>query len=124
MSDSTIEAKYKALSEAAKDVVHIHRLILELGLLPNLMIPLICQDTTIHTNLADAATPSHFDLNICCNNQGSIKLAKNLVFHAKMKHIEGKHQFIRGRVLAGEINLHYIKTDDNTTDILIKLLIK
>lgn len=47
---------------------------------------------------------------------------KNLVFHARSKHIEISHHFVRECVLNGEINLEYVPTNDQPVDILIKPL--
>lgn len=102
--------------------MHIWKLIIELGVLSTLNIPLNCQDDNFHVDLAKASTPSMFDLDICCDNQGSIKLARNLVIHAKTKHIEGKHHFIREQVLAGEIKLQYIHTAKNPDGHLDQIL--
>jgi hypothetical protein len=52
-----------------------------------------------------------------CDNQSAIKLAKNPVFHARTKHIEVHHHFVRERVLGGEISLDYILTDQQLADI-------
>ena len=57
-----------------------------------------------------------------CDNQSAIKLAKNPVFHARTKHIEIHHHFVRERVLRGEIDLHYISTDSQPADIFTKPL--
>jgi hypothetical protein len=38
-----------------------------------------------------------------CNYQSSIKLVKNLVFHAQTKHIEIQHHFIREKVQSEDI---------------------
>jgi hypothetical protein len=61
-------------------------------------------------------------LHMCCNNQGALKLAKNLVFHARSKHIEIHHHFIWERVLEGEIGISYINTTTQPTYILTKPL--
>lgn len=45
VSDSTIEAKYKALSEGAKEAVYIRRLFLELGIVPARPVPLTIRFT-------------------------------------------------------------------------------
>jgi hypothetical protein len=62
-------------------------------------------------------------LQILCDNQGSIKLAKNPIYHAITKYIEIHHHFIREKVL-GEISLDYIPTDKQPADILTKSLEK
>lgn len=68
-------------------------------------------------HIVDALPPT-----LHCDNQGAIKLAKNPVFHAWTEHIEVHHHFVRERVLEGEINLRYIHTDEQKTDILTKAL--
>ena len=39
----------------------------------------------------------------CCDNLSNIYLAKNLVFHARTKHIEVHYHFVRKRVHCGGI---------------------
>lgn len=122
MSDSTTEAEYKAFSEGGKEAVYLKRLIQELEILPSLKVPISCPDSTIVQNLRDAATPNIADLHLFCHNQSVIKLAKNPVFHAKTKHIESRHHFIRERVLEGDTELKYIHTEENIADLLTKSL--
>eukprot|EP00250_Pteridium_aquilinum_P023347 c26699_g1_i1 orf=1-477(-) len=54
---------------------------------------------------------------IYCDNLSSIQLARNPVFHARTKHIEVHYHFIREKVLAGEIDLIYVSTEDQVADI-------
>ena len=49
-------------------------------------------------------------------------MARNLVFHARTKHIEVHYHFIRERVLAGDIDLVYVSTHDQVADIFTKAL--
>ena len=42
---------------------------------------------------------------IWCDNQSSIKLSENLVFHDKSKHIEAKYHYICDMVERGDINI-------------------
>ena len=59
---------------------------------------------------------------IYCDNLSSIQLARNPVFHAWTKHIEFHYYFIQERVLAGDIDLVYIDTDEQVADIFTKAL--
>ena len=59
---------------------------------------------------------------IYCDNISSIQLAKNPVYHARTKHIEVHYHFIRERVLAGDIGLVYVSTEDQIADIFTKAL--
>ena len=56
------------------------------------------------------------------DNQGSITLAHNTVYHARTKHIDFQHHYIRDEVAAGRINLQYIPTSELIADGLAKAL--
>ena len=55
-----------------------------------------------------------------CDNQLAIKIAKNPIFHGRTKHVEVNYHFIRKKVLQGHIEFKYIKTEDQITNIFIK----
>ncbi len=59
---------------------------------------------------------------IYCDNLSNTQLARNPVFHARTKHIEVHYHFIREKVLAGEIDLIYVNTEDQVADIFTKVL--
>ena len=59
---------------------------------------------------------------IYCDNMSNIHLAKNPVFHARMKHIEVHYHFMREQVLSCEVALRYVQTDRQVADIFTKLL--
>jgi hypothetical protein len=44
------------------------------------------------------------------------------MFHTRTKHIEVHYHFIREKVLAGEIDLIYVSTEDQVADIFTKVL--
>jgi hypothetical protein len=44
---------------------------------------------------------------IRCDNQGVISLTKNPTQHARTKHIDVKHHFVRERVENGEVTFEY-----------------
>lgn len=99
---STTEAEYMALSHATKEAVWIQRFLAEIGF------GLAHQTSTIiHTD-----------------NQGAIALAKNSVHHARTKHIDIKHHFIREKVETGEVKLVFCRTEDMVADVLTKGLSK
>ena len=56
------------------------------------------------------------------DNQGSIALAHNPVFHSRTKHIDIQHHYIRDEVAAQRIQLSYIPTDEMIADGLTKAL--
>jgi hypothetical protein len=57
-----------------------------------------------------------------CDNESAIKVAHNPIQHNKMKHIEIRHHFIWDYVNRGDINLSYVGTNDQLTDIFTKPL--
>ncbi len=56
---------------------------------------------------------------VYCDNINSIILANNPVYHARTKHIEVHCHFIREKVLAKEIDLIHVSTEDQV-DIFTK----
>ena len=44
------------------------------------------------------------------------------MFHARTKHIEVHYHFIRDRVLDGDIDLTYVRTDEQVANIFTKAL--
>jgi hypothetical protein len=49
---------------------------------------------------------------IYCDNISSIILVNNLVYHVRTKHIEVHYNFIRKKVIAKEIDLVHVNTED------------
>lgn len=64
----------------------------------------------------------HVRVVIHCDNLSSIHLARNPVFHAGTKHIEVDYHFVGERVLAGDIDLVYVCTEEQVADILTEAL--
>lgn len=56
------------------------------------------------------------------DNQGSIALAHNPVFHSRTKHIDIQHHYICDEVAAQRIQLSYIPTNEMIADGLTKAL--
>jgi hypothetical protein len=61
-------------------------------------------------------------VSLICNNTSAISVAKNPVFHKKMRHVERRHHFLRGLVEMGDIEMRYIDTERQMTDIFTKPL--
>ena len=95
---SSTEAEYLALGEAVKEVFLMKSLLGELG------------------------EAQEGPVDVLEDNQGCIALAKNPVSHARSKHIDIRHHFIRDAVEEGVINLVYCRTDEMLADILTKPL--
>ncbi len=61
---------------------------------------------------------------IRCDNQGTMSLTKNPTQHARTKHIDVQHQFVRERVENGKVTFEYCSTEDMVADVLTKTLPK
>ena len=59
---------------------------------------------------------------IWCDNTSVGSLAKNLVFHARTKHIEIDVHFVREKIAAGRLSVQYVPTEYQKADILTKAL--
>ena len=95
---SSTESEYIAQTHAAKEAIWIWSFMLEIQ--------------------GDQAGP----IDLLCNNQGVIALAKDNKFHARTKHINLRHHFIREAVEEEKIKVTYIPTNENVVDIFTKVL--
>jgi hypothetical protein len=59
---------------------------------------------------------------LMCDNTRAISVAKNPVFHKKMRHVERRHHFLRDHVEKGDIEMRYIDTERQLADIFTKPL--
>ena len=94
---SSTEAEYMALTHAAQEALYLSQLQAEMGV-----------DGDVHGVL------------LLCDNQSSIKIAQNPVFHKRSKHIAIRFHFIRERVESGEIMLQFVRTKEMAADQLTK----
>lgn len=94
---STTEAEVVAASEAAREIVWVKRLLIELDQLK--------------------ATPV-----LQVDNEAAIRLAQNPEFHRRTKHIRIRHFFVRELVTAGEIDISKVDSEKQLADILTKPL--
>ena len=62
------------------------------------------------------------DITIFFDNKGAIDLSKNPVQHARTKHIEIRHHFLRDNVQKGNISIEKVSSEDNIAGILTKPL--
>ncbi|CAN6684987.1 unnamed protein product [Malus baccata var. baccata] len=74
--------------------------------------------------LVDIAYKSPSAPQLWCDNISSLSLAKNPLFHARTKHVELDYHYIREKVLAQEVYVHYICTQQQIADICTKDLAK
>jgi hypothetical protein len=61
-------------------------------------------------------------MTLLSDNQSAIALTKYSQFHARSKHIDIRHHFIRWIVNDGKITLEYCPIDDMAANILMKAL--
>ena len=85
-----------ALTEATKEAIHLKGFLEELG---------VRRDSSVV---------------IFNDNQGAQKLAKNPIFHARTKHIDIRHHFVREALEYGLVQLEYLCTGKMTADVLTK----
>ena len=95
---SIVEAEYIALTEATKVKM--------------------CQNLPGYNNSKSDSAPTE----LYWDNQSAIALAKNPVSHARVKHIDIRHHFIREAIQDQIIWVQYIPTAEMTADSLTKAL--
>jgi hypothetical protein len=95
---STMEAKYVALTHAARENLWLRSLFMELDLPPTQPTP------------------------IFVDNRGAIDFTFNAGYHARSKHIDMRHHFIRDTVASHEVSVHHCASGDNLADIFTKPL--
>jgi len=93
-----MEAEYMALCQASKEAVWMVDFLRNLGV--SLQGPMV----------------------VNVDNQGSIALAKNPVFHDRSKHIAIQYHFTCDLIKEQKIHLEYITTKDMLVDLLMKSL--
>ncbi|CAK1594594.1 unnamed protein product [Parnassius mnemosyne] len=94
---STTESEYMAASEAAKEILWLRQLLIDIDE-PQLVITL------------------------CIDNQSAIKLIHNPIYHKRTKHIDIRYNFIREKVEQNVINVQYVKSSNQLADFLTKAL--
>jgi hypothetical protein len=57
---------------------------------------------------------------LMCDNTAAISVAKNPVFHKRMRQLERRHYFLTDHVEKGDIEMRYIVTERQLTDIFTK----
>ncbi|CAJ2662759.1 unnamed protein product [Trifolium pratense] len=92
---STTEAEYMAVAEAAKEALWLTGLVKELGV-------------------------EQGGVQLHCDSQSVIYLAKNQVYHARTKHIDVRFHKIRELLTTGQILLEKVHTSENAADMLTK----
>jgi histone deacetylase 1/2 len=98
VSRSSTESEYKSLANATAEIMWIQGLLKELGIF-----------------LSRAPC-------LWCDNLGATYLSFNPMSHARTKHIEVDYHFVRERVAQKALDIRFISTSDQLSDILTKSL--
>jgi len=72
--------------------------------------------------LTDLQVPSVSAPTIWCDNLGATYLSANPIFHARTKHVEVDYHFVHDRVAKKEIQIHFVPSRDQLTDVFTKPL--
>lgn len=97
---SSTEAEYMALSESCKEAIYLTNILSEINVL--------CENVPIC---------------LFSDNQSSIKLATNPMFHNKRtKHIDTRHHFVRACISEKKVEIKYVSTLEMPADIFTKSL--
>lgn len=99
-AQSSSEAEYMAIASAARELMFCRNVLKEIGLGE------LCNGSMV----------------LFSDNQGAIKLAKNVGFSSRTKHIDVKHHYIRHLVKRGIIVLEHVGTNEMVADVFTKAL--
>ena len=95
VTHSSCESEYLALSAAGNEAIYLSQMQKELGIGGGSVL-------------------------LLGDNESSLNLAENPVFHKRSKHIEIKYHSIRERVTKKKINLQFVRSEDQAADMLTK----
>ncbi|KAE8679159.1 Zinc ion binding, putative isoform 1 [Hibiscus syriacus] len=95
---STCEAEYVAATSCVCHAIWLRNLLKEIGL--------IQEEPT----------------KVCVDNKSAVALAKNPVFHDRSKHIDIRYHYIRECVARKDVEVEYVKSQDQVADIFTKPL--
>lgn len=81
-----------------------------------------CQGVWLSTLLADITVQDVKKFRLLIDNQATIELSKNPVFHERSKHIDTRYHYIRDCIEQGVVDVDHVRTEDQLADILTKPL--
>ena len=95
---SSTEAEYFASSEAAKELMFIHNLLVGMSIIKDVKLPLVLR----------------------VDNTGAIYLANNHTTSPRTKHIDIRAHYVRQLIDCGILKIVFVKSEDNDADIYTK----
>ena len=69
----------------------------------------ICKIMWIRQLLMEVGIETSVPAKLCCDNQATMHIASNPVFHERTKHIEIYCHFVRKKIHLGLISIGYVK---------------
>ena len=82
----------------------------------------VCEGVWLKLLLKEMGLPLESSVKFLCDNQATISIAKNPVYHDRIKHLEIDRHFIREKIEDKSITVEYTPTSLQTADILTKAL--
>ncbi|KAL8148727.1 hypothetical protein AgCh_005914 [Apium graveolens] len=82
----------------------------------------VCEALWLKRILEELRMTSKPTINMFCDNQAALSIARNPVHHDRTKHIEIDRHFIKEKIDKGIINILYIPTRSQIADMLTKAL--
>ena len=82
----------------------------------------VCEIMWIHQLLMEVGIETLVPAKLLCDNQATMHIASNSVFHERTKHIEIDCHFFREKIQLGLISTGYVMTRKQLDDIFTKPL--
>ncbi|KAH9648545.1 hypothetical protein KPL70_025633 [Citrus sinensis] len=82
----------------------------------------VCHAIWLSNLLKELSLAQEEPTEICVDNKSAIALSKNPVFHDRSKHIDTRYHFIRECIARKEVQIKYVKSQDQAADIFTKPL--
>ncbi|KAL5539459.1 hypothetical protein UlMin_045115 [Ulmus minor] len=82
----------------------------------------VCHAVWLRNLLKELSMTQEDPTQICVDNKSAIALAKNPVFHDRSKHIDIRYHYIRECIARKDVQVEYVKSQDQIADIFTKPL--